>query len=63
MFKELIIRKYTRAYYKGRVRAFNFKDKDSYKLSSVKEKKILHAILQKDPLTYKNKTLSVIDSK
>lgn len=46
-------------------KAFNFKDKDSCKLSSQKEKKkkILHAILQKDPLTYKNKTLSVPNSK
>lgn len=46
-------------------KAFNFKDKERLlqAFKPKRKKKILHAILQKDPLTYKNKTLSVPNSK
>lgn len=63
---ELIIRKYAKVYPRRRREKLSISKikKDSCKLSNQKgKKKILHAILQKDPLTYKNKTLSVPNSK
>ena len=45
-------------------KAFNFKDKERLleAFRPNRRKRYLQAILQKDPLTYKNKTLSVPNS-
>lgn len=60
-----LIRKYAQAYPRGkRGRLWISKvKKDSCKLSSQKRKKTLQAILQNNPLTYENKTLSDPNSK
>lgn len=61
----LIIRKYAKAYPRRRREKLSIskiKTPASFQAKK-KKKKILHAILQKDPLTYKNKTLSVPNSK
>lgn len=47
----------------GSVSISKIKKETPESFQTKKEKKGLHAIFQKDPLTYENKTLSVLDSK